>query len=46
MFPVSDTEFVLREINAKITFPNEGNGKVNKLILHMNGTDNELPRLD
>jgi hypothetical protein len=46
MFPVSDTEFVLRDINAKITFPKEGNGKVKKLILHMNGTDNELPRLE
>jgi len=46
MFPVSDTGFVLKEINAKITFIKEGNGKVSKLILHMIGTDNELPKIE
>ena len=45
MFPVSDTQFVLKEINAKITFKEEG-GKVNKLMLNLNGTDSELPRME
>ena len=45
MFPVSDTQFVLKDINAKITFKEEG-GKVNKLMLNLNGTDSELPRME
>ena len=45
MFPVSDTQFVLKEINARVTFKDEG-GKVNKLMLNLNGTDSELPRME
>jgi hypothetical protein len=45
MFPVSDTQFVLKEINARVTFKEEA-GKVNKLILNLNGTDSELPRME
>ncbi len=46
MFPVSDTEFVLREINARITFVKDDSGKVNKFKLRMNGSDTELPRME
>jgi len=46
MFPVSDTEFILREINARITFVKDDSGKVNKFKLRMNGGDTELPRIE
>jgi len=46
LFPVSDTEFVLKDIQARITFIKDANGKVNKFKLHMNGTDSELPRIE
>ncbi|MBD0367319.1 MAG: DUF3471 domain-containing protein [Flavisolibacter sp.] len=43
LFPVSDAEFVLKEVNARITFVKGENGKADKLKLRMNGTDQELP---
>ncbi len=46
MFPVSETDFVLKEINAKLSFIKGENGKVNKIKLHMNGSDTELPRME
>jgi CubicO group peptidase (beta-lactamase class C family) len=46
LFPVSDKEFVLKEVNAKLSFMKDENGKVNKAKLHMNGRDNELPRIE
>jgi CubicO group peptidase (beta-lactamase class C family) len=46
MFPVSDTEFVLQEINARITFLKDDSGKVNKFKLRLNGADTELPRIE
>ncbi len=46
MFPVSETDFVLKEINAKLSFIKGTNGKVDKIKLHMNGTDSELLRMD
>jgi hypothetical protein len=46
MFPVSNTEFVFKEINAKATFIKDENGKVNKFKLRMNGSDQELPRIE
>ncbi len=46
MFPVSETDFVLKEINAKLSFIKGENDKVNKIKLHMNGTDTELPRME
>ncbi|MCU7550096.1 serine hydrolase [Chitinophagaceae bacterium LB-8] len=46
MFPVSNTEFVFKEINAKISFIKDENGKVNKAKLRMNGGDSELPRVE
>ncbi|MEP7108457.1 MAG: serine hydrolase [Ferruginibacter sp.] len=46
MAPVSETDFVIKEINAKISFIKEESGKVNKLKLNMNGADSELPRIE
>ncbi len=46
MLPVSETDFVPKELNARLSFIKEENGKVNKLKLHMNGTDSELPRME
>jgi len=46
LFPVSETEFVLKEINARVTFLKDESGKVNKFKLRMNGSDTELPRIE
>ena len=46
MLPVSETDFVIKEINAKVSFVKDENGKVKKMKLNMNGTDSELPRLE
>ena len=46
MLPVSETDFVIKEINAKLSFVKDENGKVNKIKLNMNGTDSELPRIE
>ncbi len=46
MFPVSETDFVIKEINAKLSFVKDQSGKVNKMKLNMNGMDSELPRIE
>ena len=46
MLPLSETDFVIKEINAKISFIKDENGKVNKFKLNMNGGDNELQRVE
>ena len=46
MLPLSETDFVIKELNAKIYFVKDENGKVNKFKLTMNGMDNELPRIE
>lgn len=46
MFPVSDTEFVVREVNARIIFHKDESGKVNKITLRMGGTNRELTRVE
>jgi hypothetical protein len=46
MFPVSNTDFVLKEINAKLSFVKGEDGKANKIKLRMNGADSELPRIE
>jgi hypothetical protein len=37
---------VIKELNAKISFVKDENGKVTKLKLNMNGMDSELPRIE
>lgn len=45
MLPVSETDFVIKEFNAKLSFVKE-NGKVTKIKLNMDGKDSELPRVE
>jgi CubicO group peptidase (beta-lactamase class C family) len=46
MLAVSETDFVIKEINAKLSFVKDENGKVKKIKLNMNGIDSELPRVE
>jgi len=46
MLPLSETDFVIKEINAKLSFVKDENGKVNKIKLNMNGGNSELPRIE
>jgi hypothetical protein len=43
--PVSDSEFAIKQLNAKVIFVKE-NGKVTKIVLNMNGTNSDLPKVD
>jgi hypothetical protein len=45
IFPVSDVEFVVREINARLLFVKEQDGKVGKFVLNMAGQKRDLVRL-
>jgi hypothetical protein len=44
--PLSETEFIIKELNAKLMFIKDENGKVNKIRLNLNGVESELPRVD
>jgi hypothetical protein len=46
MSPVSDTDFVILEINAKLSFVKGEDGKATKIKLNMNNTNSELPRIE
>ncbi len=46
MLPVSNNEFVIKQINALVNFVTGENGKVNKFKLNMNGMDTELVRIE
>ena len=46
MQPVSESDFVIKEINAKVSFVKDEKGKPVKIKLNMNGMDTELPRID
>lgn len=45
LYPVSDTDFIIKEINAKISFVKDGSGKVTKIRLTLNGEESELRKL-
>ncbi|HEX5167788.1 MAG TPA: serine hydrolase [Cyclobacteriaceae bacterium] len=45
IFPVSETEFIVREVNAKLLFVKEGDGKISKLILDMAGQKKDVVRM-
>jgi CubicO group peptidase (beta-lactamase class C family) len=45
MFPVSQSDFILKEINARLSFVKDERGEVDKIKLHMNNTDSELPKM-
>src|SRR5688572_22452482 len=46
MAPLSETDFVIKEINARLSFVKGENGKATKIKLNMNGADSEMPRID
>lgn len=45
IFSISENEFMVKEVNAKLLFVKETDGKVNKLILDMAGQKKEAPRI-
>jgi CubicO group peptidase (beta-lactamase class C family) len=45
MFPRSDREFFLKEVDAQLTFEAGADGKATQLTLHQNGSDYLAPRL-
>ncbi|MBC7829660.1 MAG: serine hydrolase [Chitinophagaceae bacterium] len=46
MLPLSETDFVIKEINAKIYFVKDASGRITGFKLNMNGMDSELPRVE
>lgn len=46
MLPLSEADFIIMELNAKITFIKDQSGKVTNFRLKMNGRDTELPRIE
>ena len=46
MEPLSETDFLIKEINAKLSFVKGADGKATKIKLNMNGTDSELSRIE
>jgi CubicO group peptidase (beta-lactamase class C family) len=46
LLPLSETDFVIKEINAKVSFVKDESGKVKKFMLNMNGVNSELPRIE
>jgi CubicO group peptidase (beta-lactamase class C family) len=43
--PVSESEFYLKQVQAKLNFVREGDGKVSKILINMNGQDMTALRL-
>jgi hypothetical protein len=46
IFPASEKEFFLRDVNARITFVDGPDGKVNKLNLDMAGQKKDAPKIE
>ncbi len=46
LHPVSENEFVIKEINARLRFEKGADNKVTKVLLNMNGGNSELPRIE
>jgi CubicO group peptidase (beta-lactamase class C family) len=46
IFPVSEKEFVVMDINARITFIEGADGKVSKLNLDMGGQKKDAPKIE
>ncbi|SKC66697.1 serine hydrolase [Ohtaekwangia koreensis] len=46
IFPVSETEFTVKELNARLTFVREPAGKVSKLIVDLAGQKKESSRVE
>jgi CubicO group peptidase (beta-lactamase class C family) len=46
IFPTSEKEFVVKEINAKVTFVKETDGKISKMIVDMAGQKKDAPKVE
>ena len=46
MNSLSETDFIIKEINARLSFVKGEDGKANKIKLTMNGVDSELLRIE
>jgi hypothetical protein len=46
MLALSDTEFLIKDINARLNFVKGGNGKATKFVLTMNGTNTDVQRIE
>jgi hypothetical protein len=46
IFPISEKEFTVKEINARLTFVREATGKASKLIVDMAGQKKESLRVE
>jgi bla regulator protein blaR1 len=46
IYPSSNNEFFYKIVKARITFVTEGSGPATSLVLHQNGFDKTMPRID
>ena len=46
IYPASDTEFFYKLVKARISFVPDTQGQVTSLVLHQNGNDMPMPRVD
>jgi bla regulator protein BlaR1 len=46
IYPSSRTEFFFKVVNAQIDFVKEGSGPVTGLVLHQNGAEHSMPRIE
>jgi hypothetical protein len=45
IFPISEEEFTVKELNAKLLFVKEPDGKVSKFVLDMGGQKKDVVRM-
>jgi bla regulator protein blaR1 len=46
IYPSSPTEFFYKSVKARIDFVKDGSGPATALIIHQNGADHTMPRID
>ncbi len=46
LLPLSDTEFLIRELNANLTFKKDATGKVNAIHIKFAGDERDAPRIE
>jgi D-alanyl-D-alanine-carboxypeptidase/D-alanyl-D-alanine-endopeptidase len=46
LFPETDHDFFLKEVDAQVTFVNEGESRATKLILHQNAMNQDAKRIE
>jgi len=46
IYPSSNNEFFYKIVKARLTFVTEGSGPATSLVLHQNGFDKTMPRID